>query len=256
MAGKRTETFAPIPARAGIDDRLAARHWRTLAVIAMHDRFGANGIGCYASHERLKELIGCDYSRLSTNIKDLGEWGYLERITHPLNKRLRVYRIIYTADDKAVMGRASKSDDSLPDGKEPPSDSLPNGKQFDPDSLPKKIHEPTDSKGLRGVNIFRETEKISGRNLKRYSPEGASSGEDAKSAKEKGDEGLDIGARLAMLQRSIMAGHAFENIDETRQFLDMVMEDIDLPNNLRGWAYRLCDELAALEGDLEAMEGI
>ena len=121
------ESFTPIPTRAMTDRRLAERHWRTLAVVAAHDRLGKNGVGCWASHRRLATLVGCDYARLSSNLTDLASWGYIERSVHPLNKRLRVYKVLYTPEDAAVM-KGIGSGNSSPDGKQSSSDSLRNGK--------------------------------------------------------------------------------------------------------------------------------
>ncbi len=97
--------YAPMPLRAFGDERLqkGGLHFRVLGVIAAHDRLGANGIGCYASHKRLTALVDCAYTRLSTTIKDLAEWGYLKAQPHPLNKRLRVYQVIYNEHDAAFL---------------------------------------------------------------------------------------------------------------------------------------------------------
>jgi DNA-binding MarR family transcriptional regulator len=135
--------FAPLPARAMVDMRLTERHLRTLAVVAAHDRFSKNGVGCWASHERLAAMIGCDYSRLSTNLRELGEWGYIEKSPHPLNKRLRVYRVIYSASDGEVMKSVAAKvpadkvpNTTLPSGNVCRADSLPDGKTDHADSLP------------------------------------------------------------------------------------------------------------------------
>jgi DNA-binding MarR family transcriptional regulator len=124
-------TYAPLPARAMVDRRLAERHLRTLAVVAAHDRLGKNGVDCWASHKRLATMIGCEYSRLSANLRDLGEWGYIEQSAHPLNKRLRVYRVLYTPEAHAVMKGVAASD-SLPNGKVSARDSLPTGQKRPP----------------------------------------------------------------------------------------------------------------------------
>ncbi len=42
--------FAAMPARMMSDERLAALHFRVLAVIAVHDRMGRNGQHCWAGN--------------------------------------------------------------------------------------------------------------------------------------------------------------------------------------------------------------
>lgn len=105
--------FSAIPARAMRDERLSALDLRVLMAVAAHDRFGANGIGCYASHTRLAELVGCHIKSLSRSLSTLATCGYLEGSLHPLNKKTRVYRVVYTEDDallmKSITGRKGNS---------------------------------------------------------------------------------------------------------------------------------------------------
>lgn len=121
-------TFAPLPARAIGDANLTGLHLKVLGAIAMHDRLGKNRQGCWAGNKRLAEMVGCDYSRLSATLTHLATLGYIERDPHPLNKRLRVLRVLYTDNDKAMM----KGADTLPNGKQSvpaeDADSLPDGK--------------------------------------------------------------------------------------------------------------------------------
>ena len=65
MGKDKWQTFAPLPARAMADEALAALDIRVLACLAAHDRFGANGIGCYASHLRLSGLVKCHLKSLA-----------------------------------------------------------------------------------------------------------------------------------------------------------------------------------------------
>jgi DNA-binding MarR family transcriptional regulator len=106
-----------VPARAIGDQRLSGLHFRVLACIALHDRMSAAAKGrqgCWAGNKTLAEECGCNYTNLSTAITDLGHLGYVERERHPLNKNLRVYRVIYSDDDEAF----TKSPDYLPTGKQ------------------------------------------------------------------------------------------------------------------------------------------
>lgn len=125
MTQRKTKTaeqrtfFAPLPTRAIADPRLSALHFRVLACIAYHDRMAnrrKTGGGCWASHKTLCDEIGCNYTNFSTAITQLGEFGYLTRRVHPLNKKLRIYNVIY--EDGLPTGKLSKSDaDGLPMGK-------------------------------------------------------------------------------------------------------------------------------------------
>jgi DNA-binding MarR family transcriptional regulator/transcriptional regulator with XRE-family HTH domain len=102
-------SFAALPVRAIGDTRLSALHLRVLACIAYHDRMSGvrgKGQGAWASNETLAARIGCHYTRLSSAVTELARLGYVEREPHPLNKKLRVYRVIYDA-----------AADVLPDGK-------------------------------------------------------------------------------------------------------------------------------------------
>lgn len=142
--------FAPIPARALVDPRLKGRHLhlQILGLIAAHDRFGANGVGCYAGHNRLAALAGCDYTRLSATVRDLGEWGYLEASPHPLNKRLRVYRVIYDEEDSEMFSAETRARMvGAPANDEPPT-------------VGPEISQPLEETGESSINIFCETENI------------------------------------------------------------------------------------------------
>lgn len=215
MSGKSKPNYAPVPLRAIRDTRLSERHLRTLMVIAAHDRLGRNGIGCFASHARLKQLIGCDYSRLSTNLTELGEYGYVERVQHPLNKRLRVYRVLYTTADKETL----KGDRS----------GAPNT-----DSLPTRNAEPAENCGKPDVNIFRETGNISRRNEQIDTPEGASLCSDVRSADE------ELGMYLRKVERALKSGIRLENWSEVISNA-IIGRKFDDP--LLHWGKRLANEI-------------
>ena len=106
------------------DENLTALDMRVLMALAVHDRFGANGIGCFASHPRLAGLVGCHPKSLSRSLRVLAELSYIEGNPHPMNKRLRVYRVVYTAEDSAIMkGKI---------GNEPVTDGDPKGNETAP----------------------------------------------------------------------------------------------------------------------------
>ncbi|UVK40735.1 helix-turn-helix domain-containing protein [Mesorhizobium sp. AR10] len=99
MSAAEGKTYAAVPARAIGDKRLSAEDCRVLMVVAIHDRLGANGIGCYAGHPRLADLVGCHEKSLSRSLAWLRQCGYIEISNHPLNGRQRVYRVLYTEWD-------------------------------------------------------------------------------------------------------------------------------------------------------------
>jgi hypothetical protein len=100
----RAEPFCPIPLRAVGDVRLSASHHRLLGAIAHHDRFGRNGIGCYASHRTLATEAAIHYTNVTRLIDDLSAWGYIQVGRHPLNRRLRIYALVYNANQAIVGG--------------------------------------------------------------------------------------------------------------------------------------------------------
>lgn len=95
--------YAPIPARAMGDDRLAGADLKVLMAIAAHDRFGNNGTGCFASHARLASLTKLHEKAVARSIGRLRDAGYLTVERNPMNARLAVYRIVYLVEDHAVM---------------------------------------------------------------------------------------------------------------------------------------------------------
>jgi DNA-binding MarR family transcriptional regulator len=100
MTADKRQRFAPLPARAARDLRLGARHWRALAVIALHDQLDKNGTGCWASQRRLAELLGVDETQLSHMLTDLRAFGYIVSMIHPTDRRKRVHRVVYNEQDK------------------------------------------------------------------------------------------------------------------------------------------------------------
>jgi DNA-binding MarR family transcriptional regulator len=106
MSGKFL--FAPYPPRAIGDQRLTCLHFRVLGAIALHDRMSSGrkyGQGCWAGNKTLAQECGCHYASLSTAITDLARWDYILRTHHPLNKRRKVYRVIYNEADRPVVQR-------------------------------------------------------------------------------------------------------------------------------------------------------
>ena len=100
--GEQKPQYAAIPVRGMGDRRLTASHWRLLAAIAWHDRLGRNKIGCYTSNLNLAKEADVHYTNVPPLSDDLATWGYIEKGRHPLNRRLRVYSLIYNEKDATV----------------------------------------------------------------------------------------------------------------------------------------------------------
>lgn len=86
--------FGGVPARAVLDDRLEARHWRALVAIALHDGFSVDrgSAGCTVAFGDLALKVGSNIARFSTTVADLAEWGY---VTKQATGRGRTLRIVY-----------------------------------------------------------------------------------------------------------------------------------------------------------------
>ncbi len=111
-AGDGKEQFGAIPVRAFSDGRLSASHFRLLGTIAYFDRFGRNGYGCIAGHRKLSETAAIHYTNIGRLRDNLENWGYLNIQPNPLNRRRRVYRVIYYEKQK-VVGRSTNNDGAI-----------------------------------------------------------------------------------------------------------------------------------------------
>ncbi len=114
MADQKKPLFAAIPLQAIGDRRLSAAHFQVLAIIAWHDQFGANGIGCYASLKTLAKETGLAQTTVSECTGDLEAFGLLAKARHPLNRRTKVYSLIYKGNPRILpeTGNCSQSQDS------------------------------------------------------------------------------------------------------------------------------------------------
>lgn len=102
MAGKTH--FAALPPRAISDTRLTLLDLRTLMVIAYHDRFNVNKMGCYIGHDKMAKIIKAHEKSVTRSIGRLRDMGYLKHEIHEKNKRVRVYFVIY---DEEAIGNAT-----------------------------------------------------------------------------------------------------------------------------------------------------
>lgn len=109
MSATPKEQFAAVPVRAVCDDRLTASHWRLLAAIAWHDRLGRSNLGCFASTRTLAEEARVHYTNVARLAQDLQGSGYITTGRHPLNRRLRVYHLIYN-EKKETVGEPTNNE--------------------------------------------------------------------------------------------------------------------------------------------------
>ena len=100
----RAELFSPIPIDVMGDDRLTGEDLRLLIAIGWHDRFGANGRGCYAKHESLAEEANMDLTSISRSAANLVAFGYITSERFSLDRRRRLYRLIYK-EKKGIVGK-------------------------------------------------------------------------------------------------------------------------------------------------------
>ena len=118
MSAERGELFSPIPKHVMGDKRLTAGHWRLLAAIAWHSRFDDNGRGCYAKHSVLAEEADIDYANVSHFAAELAAWGIITSERFHLDRRCRIYRLIFK-EKKAIGGEPNNysagSDENAPE---------------------------------------------------------------------------------------------------------------------------------------------
>jgi hypothetical protein len=114
MSPNKHQRFAPLPARAGRDQRLGARHWRALHIIAMHDQLDRNGVGCWASQRRLADLLGVDETQLSHMLTELRDFGYIASTMNPDDRRQRIHRVVYNEQDKNWDGNTCRRSQVYP----------------------------------------------------------------------------------------------------------------------------------------------
>ena len=116
--GEQKPLYAPLPVRAMCDRRLTASHWRLLSAIAWHDRLGRNKIGCYTSNKNLAREADVHYTNIPPLSDDLETWGYISKTRHPLNRRLRVYSLIYN-EKQATVGVTTNNEAAAGIGGDP-----------------------------------------------------------------------------------------------------------------------------------------
>lgn len=148
--------FGALPVRAFGDRRLTASHFRLLGVIAYHDRFSANGIGCYVRHSKLAAEAVVDYTNVTKLAADLAGWGYIKVERNSLNRRLRVYRLIYNGN-QATVGETTKNGDGACDVDGDQRLIVGESANNDPSIVGVPKGQVTDDKDETALNILGET---------------------------------------------------------------------------------------------------
>ncbi len=148
MSAERAELFSPIPISAMGDDRLTSEDLRLLIAIGWHDRFGANGRGCYAKHESLADETNMDLTSISRSAANLVTFGYITSERFPLDKRRRIYRLIYK-EKKGIVGEPA-NEYGTPDERTEKTTILGASAIFPPEILGSQKEEVTDSQQESG----------------------------------------------------------------------------------------------------------
>lgn len=210
--------FAAAPARVIGAANLSSVDLRVLMAVAAHDRLGANGVGCFASHSRLAQLVGCHIKSLSRSLAILADSKFIavSRIG-----RQPVYKVIYNDFDAAfikAIGNRSATDRHNTIGNEfvVAGDAIGNN----------VFGKGEQDQRLADDNILGETLSNKSREttLKRGN-EGSSPG---------------VGAMLAMLERSINAGKSLSA--SNRDYLQSIADQHQ--GEQSQWARRLMESAA------------
>lgn len=233
MAGDK-QLFAPAPLRAIAMD-LSGLDLRVLMCVAAHDRMSlvtGKGQGCRASNERMKEMIGCNFSRLCSTLTRLVDLALLQK--EKLGRHT-VYRVIYIDDDKLLFGNVSGR--SI--GCEAASGQAP----------------------MR-CRAFGENDSFAPENGSQYIPLNGgrdsvetgedNSSEDARFAARRSakiEYADNTGAQLANLERRLNQGRSVAKVEWYRYLLSIIDQGEE---TFAGWATRLADKLELSELEIEA----
>jgi hypothetical protein len=149
----RERSFAPIPMRAIGDTRLSGRHFRVLGAVAFYDRFGKNGQGCWAGSKTLAAEASCSETHLSDALTDLRLLGYIVSDRHPMNRRTKVHRILYS-DNTSQIQEVSE----------------PNTSRLEAEHFPTQKTKPLNGAEKSPPNIFSEITDIKKRDFAEAMP--------------------------------------------------------------------------------------
>lgn len=247
-----THFFSPVPNRAYFDDRLDKIHMKVFGVIAMHDRMGRNGQRCTLSVRRIGERLGIDFSYVAKAIRDLAEFGYVERLAHPTHSQRQQLAVAYddAADLAVLSGNRGVGVPRL--AKPNPPDRGVGAPRLD-----------TRDRGVGAPHIIDTAEAD-----KRYPAEAAPNGGSKKNSAEATPEPQDgsgayevkaspasrrvsipemqDGELLRRLEQSFKDGCVFtdEQLAAVHERLDTILEKHETHDGgIGGWALRLCHEV-------------
>ncbi len=229
------QIFAAIPARAMGDERLTALSYRVLMAIAIHDRLGKNNTGCFASHKALCEKVGAHYNSLSRAIRQLVDCGYVEVTTAFFNKNTRVYRVIYTDEDRQFQkGVRSKPDaQGVNQTVNPASQGV--NRDFDETQQNQEDAE---------HNILSEAYNRSCETIEIYPVETAPIQEQKSLVPSKAVFAENPGGILAQLERALKNGEPINDGDWYEYLSNLMSEIDDINDPVYGRANRLREEVA------------
>ena len=248
--------FAPIPLRAMSDEELSSLDIRVLMVIAAHDRMGKNSIGCYASHTRLAAIVRCHLKSLSRSLRTLAEKGYISGELHPLNRKTRIYKVLYTEADglsmkplQDVIGSKTVTIDSDL-GNETATDRGSKGNSVAPNrgAIGNRVEEnKLKNQCVAPSNIFSETDNKSSETHLIDSAEAASSLQE--------DAQMTTGSFLAIVERAIQK----RKIDKQQMIdalvlLEKVMDTEEFGTVNYGRAYRLHEQIGFMLEDVDTAD--
>ena len=244
VAGEK-QLFAPAPLRT-IAMNLSGLQFRVLLCVCAHDRLSlvtGKGQGCRASNERMRRMIGCNYSRLCSTLTHLVELGLLERENLG---RHTVYRVVYTEEDRLLFSNMTAP--SI--GCQTVSDVGSISCRHFPESGANAPKTPSQYIPLNGRNRFSETGEDSSSEDARFAARHALGGiQDLgigggkirhKAGLPKTEFADNAGGQLARLERAISAGEVIDRLAWYHR-LEGIIGDEDPANS--GRASRLADRL-------------
>lgn len=248
--------FAPIPLRAMSDEELSSLDIRVLMVIAAHDRMGKNSIGCYASHTRLAAIVRCHLKSLSRSLRTLAEKGYISGELHPLNRKTRIYKVLYTEADglsmkplQADIGNKTVTIDSDL-GNETATDRGSKGNGIAPNWGAIGNHAEENkikNQCVAPSNIFSETDNKSSETRLIDSAEAASSLQE--------DAQMTTGSFLAMLERAIQRHQInSQQLNIAITVLENIMNTEEFGTANYGRAYRLHEQIGFMLEDIDTVD--
>lgn len=243
-AASQSKHFAPVPARAMGNVNLSALDLRVLAAIAAHDRFGANGVGCFSSRARLAKLVDGHENSVSRSIATLAQQGLIEVKPHPMNGRARVYRVLYTPFDATYMGVKTGNETVTRQpqiGSETVTENTPIGNSETPQSVTEIAESVTET-----AELPLSLQRVSSLNI--LNTKGIHSAE-ANTSRETGPgigTNAGVAAMLSMIERGIQAG-AVRNGGVWKRYLTDRLADLDMRDPEHARSKRLLEAIEKLE---------